>query len=172
MIWKVRPRPRWARAHDDIRSMRSPASWISPPSAWMVLSIRLNNVVLPDPFGPIRPVIEPSWTTSEAPSTALSPPNDLRRSLTSSRGVGSGALSRSTRESRAVSEARLPPVPMRAPTGPALPRVRTQFSSDSIAGSTPCGRNSTITTSRPPNSRSRVFPPPRLLLAYSLRARR
>ena len=96
--------------------------------------MRLNSVVLPDPFGPIRPVIEPSGTTSEAPSTALRPPNCLRRSLTSSSGAV-GAPSATGDEPRSVSEARLPAGADAGPDQAGLAaRAATQFSSDSIAG--------------------------------------
>src|SRR5574341_700109 len=37
----------------------------------------LNSVVLPDPLGPIKPVIEPCSTFMEQASTALIPPKDL-----------------------------------------------------------------------------------------------
>src|SRR5919204_1331552 len=37
--------------------------------------MRLKTVVLPAPFGPIRPTISPSPTSSETSSTATIPPN-------------------------------------------------------------------------------------------------
>ena len=37
-------------------------------------AIRLNRVVLPDPFGPIIPVIEPSFIFNEQFDTAAKPP--------------------------------------------------------------------------------------------------
>ena len=43
----------------------------------------LKNVVLPAPFGPIRAVIEPSATSSVAPSTARIPPKRLTTSRAS-----------------------------------------------------------------------------------------
>src|SRR5215469_668823 len=43
-----------------------------------------NSVVLPAPFGPIKPTISPARTSSEASSTAFRPPNDLERLRTSS----------------------------------------------------------------------------------------
>jgi hypothetical protein len=43
----------------------------------------LNSVVLPAPFGPIRPVIDPSSILIEASSTARTPPNCLETDLTS-----------------------------------------------------------------------------------------
>ena len=47
-------------------------------------SIRLNAVVLPDPFGPMSAVIEPSGTTNEQPSTARTPPKRFSSPRTSS----------------------------------------------------------------------------------------
>ena len=42
----------------------------------------LKSVDLPAPFGPIRPVIEPSAISIEAPSTARMPPKCMWRSST------------------------------------------------------------------------------------------
>src|SRR3954452_11830935 len=39
--------------------------------------MELNNVVLPDPLGPIRPTISPSLTWSDIRSFAGTPPNRL-----------------------------------------------------------------------------------------------
>ena len=50
--------------------MRRPSKQTSPSSARIVPPIRLKAVVLPEPFGPIRPVIVPSSTVNEQPSTA------------------------------------------------------------------------------------------------------
>src|ERR1035437_6881894 len=47
----------------------------------------LNRVVLPDPLGPMRAVMVPSFTLREAPSTARTPPNILVTSCTESRSV-------------------------------------------------------------------------------------
>src|SRR3954465_13007017 len=78
--------PRWARPQAASPSMRPPAKVISPESAGIVFSIRLKTGVLPEPFGPMSPVIEPSGTTNEQPSTARSPPNCLTSPDTSSSG--------------------------------------------------------------------------------------
>jgi hypothetical protein len=37
----------------------------------------LKSVVLPDPFGPIRPQISPGATSKETPSSATMPPNRI-----------------------------------------------------------------------------------------------
>src|SRR6185312_15094520 len=44
----------------------------------------LKSVVLPAPFGPIKPVIVRSRKVNDTPSTARSPPNSLTSSPTSS----------------------------------------------------------------------------------------
>src|SRR5256885_12499763 len=46
--------------------------------------MQLNAVVLPAPFGPIRPTISHSLTARFSPSTAVRPPNRIVMSLTSS----------------------------------------------------------------------------------------
>src|ERR1041384_2981180 len=45
----------------------------------------LNNVVLPDPFGPIRPRISLSLTARLTSRTAATPPNDLETRSSSRR---------------------------------------------------------------------------------------
>ena len=90
--------------------------------------------------------MEPSGTANDAPSTALHAAEALGQVLTSSSApVGATRCGRRA-ATRSVIEARLPPVPMRAPTSPALPRGPAPASAaDSTAGSTPLGRR--ITTS-------------------------
>ena len=39
--------------------------------------MQLNRVVLPDPFGPISPVMLPLLTSRETPLTAFTPPKLL-----------------------------------------------------------------------------------------------
>src|SRR4051812_20184296 len=46
--------------------------------------MQLKAVVLPAPFGPINPTISHSLTARLSPSTAVSPPNRIVRSRTSS----------------------------------------------------------------------------------------
>src|ERR1700730_13760571 len=50
----------------------------------------LTSVVLPAPFGPIRPWIEPCSTSSDTPSTACTPPK-CRWTLSSRRSTGSSS---------------------------------------------------------------------------------
>ena len=44
-------------------------------------AIKLNNVVLPEPFGPIIPVIVPFFTFIEQSETAAKPPKYLDKLL-------------------------------------------------------------------------------------------
>src|SRR6266496_5623648 len=48
----------------------------------------LKMVVLPAPFGPIRPLMSPSGISNEAACTARRPRNDLLIARTSSSGIG------------------------------------------------------------------------------------
>src|SRR5437660_1799255 len=59
------------------RSSRSAPRRIWPPSAGVRPLIALKSVVLPAPFGPMRPVMEPSPTDSVQPVSASTPPNRL-----------------------------------------------------------------------------------------------
>src|SRR2546422_10970948 len=59
------------------RSSRSAPRRIWPPSAGTRPLITLKSVVLPAPFGPMRPVIEPSPTESVQPPSASTPPKRL-----------------------------------------------------------------------------------------------
>jgi hypothetical protein len=49
-----------------------------------VPEIKLKIVLLPDPFGPMRPRISPSTTSKLTRLTATNPPNRLVRPLTAS----------------------------------------------------------------------------------------
>src|SRR6266699_3577783 len=63
--------------------MALPSKRISPVSTRSYPVITLNRVVLPDPFGPINPVIVPCSTTSEQSSSAWIPPTALETACTS-----------------------------------------------------------------------------------------
>ena len=58
--------------------MSTPSSRIWPESGLSAPVIRLKNVLLPAPLGPITAVSEPSAKSSVTSSVALTPPNDLR----------------------------------------------------------------------------------------------
>src|SRR3546814_11586052 len=54
--------------------------------------MQLNNVVLPAPFGPMRPAIAPRRTPNETPSSATIPPNVTRTPPTSSSGTAAAVI--------------------------------------------------------------------------------
>ena len=57
--------------------MSSLSKYTFPLVGLYMPAITLKSVVLPAPFGPIRPVIEFFFISKEVPSTALKPPNYL-----------------------------------------------------------------------------------------------
>src|SRR5438132_10105338 len=61
-----------------------PSKRIEPALSGKVPAIRLKIVVLPEPFGPMRPRISPGLTANDTPLTARNPPNRLARPATSS----------------------------------------------------------------------------------------
>ena len=83
-IWKVRPRPRPRTRWAGSPSSRSPSRVIRPSDGRRVPATRLKTVVLPAPFGPIRPVTVPRATRKETPSTARWPPKRLLTAWSSS----------------------------------------------------------------------------------------
>src|SRR5665647_1153953 len=125
--------------------------------------IRLKSVVLPDPLGPISPVMDPLRTMRLALSTATRPPNLLeapRTSRSTSPWVRSSATACAT-----SSRARSRVVAGLRPSAPAWSvnstvtgcRLRHRAS---IVGSSPAGMNSTTATKAAPNSSTRVWLPP------------
>ena len=74
VCWKVRIRPRRAISGTRSREISRPSKRIEPPSIGWVPTIELNSVVLPEPFGPIRPTIWPSPTVRLTLSLATTPP--------------------------------------------------------------------------------------------------
>src|SRR5664279_5539873 len=83
----------------------------------------LNSVVLPDPFGPISPVILPASTVIEQASRARIPPKALATSFASSRLIGlirplAGLVSRADRRHQGAGRLRL--VPAGGPSEPHL----------------------------------------------------
>ena len=81
-IWKVRARPSFARSCGLRPVISSPSNNTSPALGCSKPAIIAKSVVLPAPFGPINPVIEPSRTSKVASATAVSPPKRLVRSRT------------------------------------------------------------------------------------------
>src|SRR5438270_9521709 len=86
--WNVRTIPSratlYAGTPASSRSSRRQRPWsgLSKPVS------RLNSVVLPAPFGPIKAVTAPRWNSRCSTSTATSPPN-VRRTASTTR-IGSG----------------------------------------------------------------------------------
>ena len=58
--------------------MRSPWKVIAPLVACSTPVTRLKVVDLPAPFGPIKPMISPAFTSKLTSLTATRPPNSLR----------------------------------------------------------------------------------------------
>ena len=82
-IWNVRRRPFAKSSWGGRPVTSSPAISTRPAVGRSTPATTLKRVVLPAPFGPMSPVIEPSAIDSEAPSTARNPPKRLWRSRTS-----------------------------------------------------------------------------------------
>src|SRR5882672_3864398 len=85
--WKVRARPRRARLWGLRRVMSEPSIATVPDVGGSSPVTTLNSVVLPAPFGPIKPVTRPSSAESEASSSAMLPPKRTLTPRTSSRGT-------------------------------------------------------------------------------------
>ena len=81
--WNERPRPRAARRSGECAVMSSPSRRIRPSSGFVNPEMRSKIVVLPAPFGPIRPRISPSPQVEAGvvdgadPAEALDEPVDL-----------------------------------------------------------------------------------------------
>ena len=72
--WKVRRRPRRARVTADDRVASTPPSQTRPSFGLRNPEMTSKRVVLPAPFGPIKPHTSPCSTTSSTPCSALIPP--------------------------------------------------------------------------------------------------
>src|SRR5215212_8554772 len=72
-IWKVRPMPRRHTSSGGSRSIPTPWNAMRPWSGLNTPAIRLNNVVLPAPFGPITAKTAPSGTEKLTSATARRP---------------------------------------------------------------------------------------------------
>ena len=97
-IWKVRPIPSRARRCGGWPVISRPSNEMTPLVGRMKPEMVSNSVVLPAPFGPIRPTI--SWlpSSNETSSTARKPPNQRETSRTCSSGplTSASAISRPT----------------------------------------------------------------------------
>src|SRR5262245_25081335 len=82
--WNVRAIPWRARFDGFAREMSSPARSTRPCDGGSSPVITLKSVVLPAPFGPMRPVTAPSDAVRSTPSSAVLPPNRTVTPRTSS----------------------------------------------------------------------------------------
>jgi len=77
MIWYVRASPKCARRRPGSRVMSSPSKRIVPPSTEYSPVIKLNNVVLPAPFGPMMSRRSPVSTVKPRSEITDRPLNDF-----------------------------------------------------------------------------------------------
>src|SRR5919108_1382996 len=82
--WNERPMPSRQTSCGATPVMSRPSRITAPASGSRCPVIRLKNVVLPAPLGPMMAAIWPGATVRLTPPTATKPSNDLRRSRTSS----------------------------------------------------------------------------------------
>ena len=82
--WNARPMPWRTISGGERPAISTPLSRIWPESGFSAPVIRLKNVLLPAPLGPITAVSEPSAKSSVTLSVALTPPNDFERERISS----------------------------------------------------------------------------------------
>src|SRR3990170_3391065 len=75
--WKVRMSPRWASSCGRAPSSGTPSSSTRPASFATKPVMTSNRVVLPEPFGPIKPVTAAGAATSETPPRTVTAPNRL-----------------------------------------------------------------------------------------------
>ena len=83
--WKLRARPRrvrWCAGRPSMSPGRRSARCRRRRAACR--EMQLTSVVLPEPFGPIRPSRSPGCTSRSTPSSATKPPKRLLSPLTSS----------------------------------------------------------------------------------------
>ena len=113
--WNARPMPLCTISLLGVPTMFSPSSRILPESGCRAPEMRLKNVVLPAPLGPITALSDSLRKWIDTSDVAITPPNDLQRfsirSITSLRSIGTAARQehrrRSSRWSRPASRRRL-----------------------------------------------------------------
>ena len=79
MFWKVRPMPMWLTSTVLFPSVETPSRRMEPRVGLYTLVSRLKIVVLPAPFGPIRPVISVRPMARLKSATAVRPPKSMPR---------------------------------------------------------------------------------------------
>jgi len=83
-IWKLRASPMRMRRWAACPQISSPSKRMLPSSFLSVPAMQLTSVLLPEPFGPMRPTRSPGRTTKSTFSSAVKPPNLFVTPLTSS----------------------------------------------------------------------------------------
>src|SRR6266852_7674363 len=83
-IWKLRASPRRMRLCAACPPMSSPSKRMLPSSFLSVPAMQLTSVLLPEPFGPMRPTRSPGRTMKSTRSSAVKPPTLLVTPETSS----------------------------------------------------------------------------------------
>src|SRR5262245_27045671 len=71
--------PLWQTWLADKPPISWPCSSIDPAVGGYMPAMQLKVVLLPEPFGPMRPKISPSLTSKDTLETAVKPPNVLVR---------------------------------------------------------------------------------------------
>ena len=89
--WNVRAMRMRQISNERAPMISSPWKWIDPESGGSSPVMRLRTVVLPEPFGPIRPVMPPDGTSKERSRTATRPPNALLKTLYAEHRAGAQA---------------------------------------------------------------------------------
>src|SRR5712691_3867684 len=99
VFWTVRASPPRAIRWGGRPVSGRPRNLTRPPLGGRKPVIRLKQVVIPAPLGPIKPAIVPSSTEKLTSLTAVRPPNRTVRASTSSRDTAHPALTRASPES-------------------------------------------------------------------------
>src|SRR3954447_8888933 len=100
--WKVRTTPRRATWCGESLPSWRPSKDQVPVLGWSNPVSRLNRVVLPAPFGPMRPVIPPRWISRWSTETAVRPPKER---VTPSTTIAGSGLATPTCQGRSLSAA-------------------------------------------------------------------
>src|SRR5712691_11414606 len=85
-IWNVRAIPRWQTASGARPPISAPSKRMLPAVGVSAPEMQLKAVVLPEPFGPMRPRISPFLTSKDTPLRAVNPPKRLVSPVTVSIG--------------------------------------------------------------------------------------
>src|SRR5487761_1440135 len=98
--WNVRTSPRREMRWGGRPWIALPLKSTVPLSGSLKPDMRSIAVLLPAPFGPMRPVTCPSGALNEHASTAITPPNRFVSPLTSRTGPATGSFTRSVERCR------------------------------------------------------------------------